>query len=140
MTTIAYKDGVIACDSRATAGDLIATDRAKKIYKRKGLTFVGAGAVCDIQVAFEAWPADGEYTECGWEAFVVDGGELIHAGFDGETLFRIRHDQDEPYAIGSGSPFALTALDMGCTAREAIKMAARRDVGTGGMIKTCKVG
>jgi hypothetical protein len=46
-------------------------------------------------------------------------------------------------AIGSGHKHAITALDLGCSAVEAIRMTIKRDACTGGIIrcfdtKTCK--
>lgn len=43
---------------------------------------------------------------------------------------------ERPFAIGSGRDFALAAMDMGATAKEAVEMAAKRDVYTGGTIRT----
>lgn len=42
-------------------------------------------------------------------------------------------------AIGSGMYYALTAMDCGCSAEEAVKMAAKRDVNTGGEIRIFKI-
>lgn len=43
---------------------------------------------------------------------------------------------DRPFAIGSGRDFALAAMDMGASAKEAVEAAAKRDVYTGGTIRT----
>ena len=43
---------------------------------------------------------------------------------------------DRVYAIGSGSPFAFAAMDMGANAYKAVEMAAKRDTSTGGKIRT----
>jgi hypothetical protein len=42
-------------------------------------------------------------------------------------------------AIGTGTDHAITAMDCGLSAREAVKMAMKRDTGTGGRIRTYKV-
>lgn len=42
---------------------------------------------------------------------------------------------DRTDAIGNGSPFALTAMDMGSAAAEAVEMAKKRDTSTGGQVR-----
>lgn len=140
MTTIAYKDGVIACDGRATAGDMIVSDVTNKAWVRGDVTFFGAGEVGALEQAFAAWPSKTNSDIGEWEALVSDEDGLWLCGCDGETVFRISHDPAVPYAIGSGMPYALTAMDMGGTAKQAVKMAAKRDTGTGGKVRTYKVG
>jgi len=44
-----------------------------------------------------------------------------------------------PRAFGSGELHALTAMDMGASAKEAVGMAAKRDIYTGGKINTFKL-
>ena len=40
------------------------------------------------------------------------------------------------YAIGSCADHAIPPMDMGATAYQAVQMAAKRDTGTGGTIRT----
>ncbi|MNI98876.1 hypothetical protein D3C73_1578140 [compost metagenome] len=47
--------------------------------------------------------------------------------------------RDRPYAIGSGTPYAFAAMDMGASAEKAVEMAARRDTSTGGTIRTLRI-
>jgi len=47
MTTIAYKDGVIACDSRITSGSLIVDDNEIKMVKKGDVVFFLAGSTSD---------------------------------------------------------------------------------------------
>ena len=47
MTTIAYKDGVIAYDSRVTRGDLITDDDCDKCIERDGVNQYGR---CGAQI------------------------------------------------------------------------------------------
>ena len=42
-------------------------------------------------------------------------------------------------AVGSGAVFAIAAMDCGKSAVEAIRIAKKRDVNTGGRIRTIKV-
>jgi ATP-dependent protease HslVU (ClpYQ) peptidase subunit len=45
MTTIAYRDGELATDSRITAGDMIVSDKRRKVHRlRDGSLVAWAGA------------------------------------------------------------------------------------------------
>lgn len=44
-----------------------------------------------------------------------------------------------PYAIGSGEEYAMGAMLAGCSALEAVKIAAKLDVYTGGPVRTLTV-
>lgn len=47
MTTIAYKDGVIAYDSQITRGNTITYDDYEKCVERNGVRLICSGAVSD---------------------------------------------------------------------------------------------
>ena len=139
MTTIAYKDGIVAYDSRITADlTIISDDRDKRIeHGAWQIFFSGSDALIDEVLT--AWP-NGEVSsdECG--AIAVAGSHLYVVGVGSDhKLWRARLQHDEPYAIGSGAGHALTAMDLGCTAAEAIAWAAKRDCCTGGRIRQCRI-
>ncbi|EPM72547.1 20S proteasome subunits A/B [Pseudomonas syringae pv. theae ICMP 3923] len=48
MTTIAYKDGVIAYDSRTTGGTTISDDDSGKLQTVDGVQFICTGCACDF--------------------------------------------------------------------------------------------
>jgi len=139
MTTIAYKDGVVAYDSRITARDLIRSDSHDKKIEQNGVAFFISGYTCDddrfISIYFGK-----ETNYKGMDesyAIVVEGDKIWLCGVDeGSGLFRSQIQPDEVYVIGSGTPYAYTAMDMGATAIEAVRMAAKRDVRTGGEIRS----
>jgi len=137
MTTIAYKDGVIAYDSQVPRGDVMTNDDYEKCLEREGVKFFCSGAVSDYQklvdVCFGAKP-DGNIDV---SAIVVDGENLMLVAVDSDTgLWKSPIMPDRPYAIGSGTPYAFAAMDMGATAYQAVEMAAKRDTCTGGKIRT----
>jgi hypothetical protein len=71
---------------------------------------------------------------------VWDGRDLWYLTSGGdEGMAKCRESLDNPCAIGSGTDHALTAMDMGATAEEAIGWAAKRDAGTGGTIRTFRL-
>jgi 20S proteasome alpha/beta subunit len=137
MTTIAYKDGVIAYDSRVTNGNSITHDDFDKCQEVKGVKFVFAGYVCDYSKLIGAWfgePVTGT-VECS--ALVFDGESLCYAAYNAEHgLCKTPIWLERPYVIGSGSDHAMTAMDMGANAYKAVEMAAKRDTSTGGTIRT----
>ncbi|MDD1966176.1 proteasome subunit beta [Pseudomonas putida] len=137
MTTIAYKDGVIAYDSQITRGDLITYDDYEKCLEREGVKFFCSGAVSDyprlVDVYFGAKP-DGNIDV---SALVLDGDKLMMVAVDDTSgLWKAPVMMDRPYAIGSGTPYAFAAMDMGATAVQAVEIAAKRDTSTGGIIRT----
>ncbi|GAI22667.1 unnamed protein product, partial [marine sediment metagenome] len=48
-------------------------------------------------------------------------------------------DPANPDAIGSGSAYALAAMDMGASAEEAVRAAMKRDIYTGGKVRTMRI-
>ncbi len=75
----------------------------------------------------------------GVSALIYDGN-LWEASFCPETGFwKAPVSPKEPRTLGSGGCYALTAMDMGATAKEAVKMAMKRDTGTGGRVRTYKL-
>lgn len=141
MTTIAYKDGIIAYDSRITSGGTIESDSFDKKVESDGVIFFFSGGLMDREKAIEAWRADECEDELGFSAIVVDDGGLVwsFASYDGPSVERLPMSWFGHMAIGSGADHAITAMDCGLSAKEAVKMAAKRDVCTGGRIRTYKV-
>lgn len=137
MTTIAYKDGVIAYDSRQTRGGSIVSDNCSKCEQVNGVLFFLSGSVCDERALLAAYlgTPSKEAVECS--GFVVDNGKLMMVGHDDKTgVWREPLDPANPDAIGSGSAYALAAMDMGASAEEAVRAAMKRDIYTGGTVRT----
>lgn len=140
MTTIAYKDGVIAYDTRQTRSDVIVSDDCEKCETHDGVKFLLAGAVCDHKAFIAAYFGTRSDAPLDCFGYVIDGDRLMLVGNDDKTgIWRQDLDPDCPDAIGSGSPYALTAMDMGASAEEAVKAAMKRDVYTGGHVRTLVV-
>ncbi|WP_223535675.1 proteasome subunit beta [Pseudomonas sp. GL-B-16] len=137
MTTIAYKDGVIAYDGRATTGSgTIVYDDLDKCVERDGVKFVLCGNTCGIHKLIEAYFGE-SHTSVNTDALIVVDGEVWYISHDDdEGIEKSQVLLDRPYALGSGSDHAYTAMDMGATAYQAVEMAAKRDTSTGGTIRT----
>ncbi|EGH43290.1 hypothetical protein [Pseudomonas syringae] len=137
MTTIAYKDGVIAYDSRRTCDGRIVTDSADKKRERDGHAFFGSGSTSDILNLIDAFFGAKIEGECDAQVIAVHGGQVTEIIWAEGRLFK--YPVDHEYAIGSGSDNAITAMDMGATAAEAVEMAMKRDTATGGQVRTLSV-
>jgi hypothetical protein len=141
MTTVCYRDGLLAFDSRIT-GDTLLFGQGVKGRMTKEFMAAAAGAVQDVQ-AFLDWVAAG-YTEDTKKKFGLLDREVEIEGIvitkKGEVLcFDNRlypyHVNAPFFAFGSGAHIALGAMAMGATAYKAVKIASIYDVATGGEIK-----
>jgi len=139
MTTIAYKDGIIAYDSRASSGNTIVDDNADKHIIKDGVHFFYCGKPSEyVEMCSAYFNKDAEDFESS--AIVVDKGKLFYYGLTkSDGYWKHPIPNNGVYAIGSGQDHAFTAMDLGCSAKEAVKMAMKRDSGTGGKIRTFKV-
>lgn len=140
MTTIAYKDGVIAYDGRQTRSGAIVSDDCPKCQVVDGVSFLLAGAVCDEKALIAAYFGTPSPVPVECSGYVVDGGRLIMVGHDDKTgIWKQELDLANPDAIGSGAPYALAAMDMGASAEEAVRAAMKRDIYTGGLIRAVSI-
>jgi hypothetical protein len=105
--------------------------RTTKVWRlSNGSLFGGAGLMEHI-LAARAWLEEGGDKPEGLTDFtgiLVESGRAYRLE---EKLIRERI-VERCHAVGSGSPFAITAMALGKTAREAVLIAARFDPGTGG--------
>ncbi|RIJ09882.1 proteasome subunit beta [Pseudomonas sp. 91RF] len=137
MTTIAYKDGVIAYDSRQTRSDRIVSDNAPKCQVVDGVSFFLSGAVCDEKALIAAYFGTPSPVPVECSGYAVDAGKLMLVGHDDKTgIWKQELDLSNPDAIGSGAQYALAAMDMGASAEDAVRAAMKRDIYTGGQVRT----
>lgn len=141
MTTIVYRDGILAADS-------LVTDRGArcftvtKIGRINGSLWGAAGSLDGMQ-AFMDWARNGapqdRMPRLGEEfegVNVTPDGSIL---WYGQSLSPAR--MHAPYvAIGSGFRIALGALWMGATAKQAVECCASIDMQTGGDIVTLSLG
>lgn len=137
MTTIAYKNGVIAYDSRMTAGDTILTDRCDKHTVVRRTHFFYSGTSADLPALLQAYFGEEHAPAVDGSALVVDEGQVWLVSTDKDGLWRERITY--PYALGSGTDFALAAMDCGLDAAGAVKIAIGRDPYSGGRVRKFKV-
>lgn len=144
MTTIVYKDGIIAYDSRATNGGSITSDKVNKKEVVQKVAFFFCGWLGEFELLIAAYhdvDLQEDITSEGPCALVVDNGELFLCSLDADTkrFWKQSLKHFDEYAIGSGSEFARGAMSMGADAVTAVKVAAKLDTGTGGKIRTYKI-
>lgn len=135
MTTIAWDGKTLAAD-RKTSSDGAAYRYDTKIMEIPGGYVACCGNVPQVH-RFVRWLRSGraeaiEIDTDALGALMIVSGELTLWDGSLPTPCRI----DEKIAIGSGTSWALAALDFGKTAAEAVAYAATRDNGTGGGVDT----
>lgn len=142
MTTIAYRDGVLAADGRVTMNGLIVTDECRKITRLSdGSLFALCGddvleprIIKWLEDCEEGPPPQGK----DFTAILVEVDGSLHV-FNGVGDFNLQPYPDFA-AFGSGLELAYGAMEVGATAEEAVVAAARRDSRTGGAIQTERPG
>lgn len=129
MTTIAYRDGVLAADTAAVAGSAV-TGQITKVRAGSVWLVAVTGNAEDVPRAFryaDAGPVSREEIkfsdDCAAILVEVATGRVLQ--FEGSEMFEVRAPF---YARGSGRDFALGAMAVGATAAEAVKIACRYDI------------
>ena len=148
MTVVAYRDGVMASDSRATSGkNYIETDKMPKMFRFSDGSIVGfAGEVLawqEMARMFRESISKGDFTLPRLKrvtALFVSPKKTIFQ-FDGNNWERLtkRIYPHQYYSIGSGATIAMSAMDAGASAVEAVRIAIRRDAYCGGKIRTLEI-
>ena len=137
MTTIVYKDGVLAGDSLYNANGC-AVSYNKKVYNIDD-TLVGFSGDASVIEFFKSWVKENCDPDLLGE-LCVDYSVIIvppkgskyyyYTHATGKTRYVCK--KKDPLCLGSGSEVALGALQMGATAEEAVKASIAVDVYSGG--------
>ena len=138
MTTIAYDGKSLASDSRSSMGTMIYEEDAQKIFPDIG-PFAVLAIAGDYQCAMDTIDIIGDFTKLDHIRNIpstdIGNVSLIGVTHDGK-LWSYAGDKscelraDRPFACGSGGEYALSAMDLGKTAEEAVVYASTRDVFT----------
>lgn len=142
MTTVAYRNGVIAGDTQVIGGNAVGAVTVTKIARRKkDGALCGASGYLSFVQAFHTWFIAGERGKFptfheGDRAFIAIKGKPI------EMFESVGSFEYEPkyLAIGSGMEFALGAMHAGATAEQAVAAAIAHDPGTGGEVMVLRHG
>lgn len=139
MTTIAYKDGVLASDTLGTSGGLRDCNRIQKVHKVGPLLVAGAGASA-LCARFTEWVRAGMKGDSPWTGN-EGGNSLIIMPDDTILVFGMNGPwrvKQPVYAMGSGESLALGAMAAGASAEQAVEIAMRYDIYSGGEIRTVR--
>lgn len=138
MTTIVYRDGVLAADSRAYSGDKTPIGTKTKIHRREDGAIYGI-STNDVggDKLLRKWVEEGCNHPSGddlkpdcFSMLLVDAmGQVFFAN---DNLSLSGPLEAEYFAIGTGREYALAAFYMGATAVQAIEVAKHFDVWSGG--------
>lgn len=136
MTTIAYRDGVLAADTQQTDAHGCAHGRVVKVTRRGPILAAAAGQACHAR-KFLDWfragmngePAIGDDDRNADGILFLPDGTVIEFSPRGSKTVTC-----EFYATGSGMDYALGAMAMGASAEEAVRVAMRFDNCTGGEV------
>jgi 20S proteasome alpha/beta subunit len=126
MTTVAWRDGVLAADKKGSVGNT--GYRVTKLFKAKGHA-IGFAGNQGVGLKFVDWWRAGKPGKCPLddesEALVMDlaTGRCYHYEEDGHPI----PVEDKFASIGTGSDFAIGAMAAGATAVEAVKIASKWD-------------
>lgn len=141
MTTIAFDGKTMACDTRVMCGsNCYNTDT--KIYENE---FVVIGVAGDAGVGILLVKDDSilvpKHYDFDFEAlvFVKDTEKVYKVAFYKSwdcALSSVIPVADSFSAVGSGSPYALAAMECGYSARGGVAVASKFDTNTGGKIIT----
>jgi hypothetical protein len=135
LSVVAYRDGVMAADSRINSGDTHHYTMDKMIRGNSGELIGVVGDVAEIQ-RFMNWYTGGEEEQGPKKNFdalvVLDDGQVV--GYFDDLVPIPLHGSY--FAIGSGSDIALGAMSMGATAEEAVVKACEHSSSCGLPIKT----
>lgn len=150
MTTIAVKDGIMVGDGRCSLGSTVIKDDMVKVFWINNHLMGGAGRARSISTFAQWLQKHTDYTIVNQEvgdlvdlippvlqddeeftALVLTPDKQVLM-YDGNVALNLGHDV--PASIGSGSVFSLAAMDAGASAEDAVKIAMKRDVYSGGEI------
>jgi ATP-dependent protease HslVU (ClpYQ) peptidase subunit len=150
LTTIIAAGNAIYADSRCTSGNLIISNNVNKLLKviPKGMNypvlFGGAGSYEELELVKD-WIAKGMLSDQKPELENFEGLMVVRASKTKCNIYYLEDSllpilvEDKCTAIGSGSVFAFTALDCGCTPEQAIQAAIKRDNNSGGRVRRLEI-
>lgn len=135
MTTIAVRGLTVAADTLFTCNN-IRDHFGQKAWRIGDVIAAASGPAARIH-AFRQWVAGGLEGPSPYQGTTDGGNGLIVARDQPLMLFGssgVTPIHAEFYAAGSGEDFAIGAMEMGASAELAVRIAMKRDTGTGGDI------
>jgi ATP-dependent protease HslVU (ClpYQ) peptidase subunit len=141
VTSIVYRDGILASDSQMAAGNAIIPGGIKKIHKLPDGSLYAFSGPVELGHAMRLYLMDPEdqtlpdFTGANHNAYsgliLSSDGQLLC--YDTCCWYNLKLPY---YAMGSGDAFAYGALAVGASAQQACKAAIGLDTNSGGRIRT----
>lgn len=135
MTTIAYDGRYIAIDSRISCKGHVATDSYEKFSDFDDWVLFWNGAVNQKDLYMNIFIAKGDFIfepKVWLTAYEKKTKHVYHVYVEDNKMLMDRLEWRD--GQGSGSCYAIGAMDAGKSAVEAVKIAMKRDCATGGKI------
>lgn len=138
MTTIAYDGKRLVTDSRLTRGNTITTNNCKKLFTNIGdyKAIATFGSQVYIRRFINNISKGLDTTSGDYGAIMItQKNEVFLVDMEEGYEERLEFDPDQPAAWGSGCDHALAAMYAGATAVEAVEIAIRMDIYSGGELQ-----
>lgn len=151
MTTIAYRDKTMCSDSQATRGDFIDNLSTTKVFEVGEGILIGISGSALEALEFVEWFKDTLEANMVQEqnpyVSVLPPEKLVNENFHclvaypDDTVYeffgceKIMECAESYAAVGSGMFYAMSAMDAGASAEEAVNVAIKRDVFSGGDVQ-----
>ena len=135
MTTIAYDGRYIAIDSRVSCDGHIASNSIDKFYITDDWVLFWSGAIHQKDLYVDTFLAKGEFhdePEVWLMGFKKSTKEVFSIYVKNKRFLTDKLEWKDGH--GSGSCYAIGAMEFGASAVEAVKIAMGRDCATGGKI------
>ncbi len=93
--------------------------------------------ITEVDMVADAYPE----MLCGLDCcgFLAEGGKVYWLSTPDRDSVMIRSECNYNESAGSGGDYAITAMDLGLSAKDAVKMAIKRDVYSGGRVRVFKL-
>jgi ATP-dependent HslUV protease subunit HslV len=143
MTTIAYRDGILATDSLIQSGGT-RVGTTQKVFKSKNGTLLAFAGNAHLAADIQHWIDKGLSDDATPD---TDGtGTIVIVKPDG-TFWTLDGGAAAPYPLeapffaeGSGQEVALGAMAMGANAVQAVEVAIHFDTGSGAPVQYVELG
>lgn len=144
MTTICFKSGILAFDSKISGGGVAFGTGIKGVKTNKFL-LAAAGSCEDCDAWLDWMKATGGDLDTKKNYGLDKECEMECIAIDKKGRVRWYGDKCYPYtidghfhALGSGYAFAMGAMAFGASAAQAVRIAAKFDTATGGTVRELK--
>lgn len=144
MTTICYRDGVLASDMRAYSGDRQPIGFKQKIHCLRnsngssvaiGISTPHPGLSEEILAWFASEKAGDTLPEAGRAFSILEINDQGEVYFYNDSFVPSGPLSGEFFAIGTGAEYAIGAMSAGASAAEAVSLAGIHDPWTGGSVQ-----